>query len=304
MLVSYRITVEIYIIYNKLETGRCWRMDWTVEGYVSSDTHLLKAASYGCFSSNPDAKVEFPKLLELFLGAQVGCKPPFPKGWHWGLGPFPLLTGSGAAPAQVSPPLGARPRRSYWTDHSLPPSFQDLAAGQLLAPREPSPFREPLPQTLSLHGKFRRALSGGWVWAVLPAHRLGHAPSPPPPPVPAPSASARPHPSGGGAETLPPLPSRAARAQVLPRAQSPGALGAVRKRAALTATGPHARLPAPARHPTRPSPPPPGSPDQRPDPGARDLGSRRGPAERDSPGSPGSHALWTTSGKGQTVSGT
>lgn len=303
MLVCYRITVEMYIIYNKLETERCWRVEWTVEGYISSDTRLLNAASYGCSSSNPDAKEEFPQTLGAVVGAQVGCKPPFPKGWHWDLRPFPLLTGSGV-PLPRSPLLLVPILRAV-TGHStpsLPPSRPWLlgSSWRHSESRPPYPFPEPLPHTLSLRGRFRGAPSGWWVLAVLNAHHLGHAPSPPF------SASARPHFRNQGAETLrshssaPGPPGH----RLPVRAQSPGALGAVRKRAALTAIRPHARLPTS-------SPPPHASlgfarktPTGARTPQPASSAAVGAPQRGGSPGSAGSHAFWTTSGKGQTVSGT
>lgn len=194
MRVRYRITVEMYIIYNKLETERCWKVEWTVEGYISSDTCLLNAASYGCSSSNPDAIGEFPKLLELLWGAQVGCKPPFPKGWHWDLRPFPLLTGSGV-PLPRSPLLLV-PVLNAVTGHStpsLPPSRPWLlgSSWRHSESRPPCPFPEPLPHTLSLRGRFRGALSGWWCWLSRPRTTLATPPARPPSRVPAPTSATR-----------------------------------------------------------------------------------------------------------------
>lgn len=79
-------------------------------GHASSDARLLNAASYGCFSSNLEAKVEFSKLLGAVLGSWGGLRIAIPEGLAVGLGSLSsLLTGSGAALAQVSP-RGAGPR--------------------------------------------------------------------------------------------------------------------------------------------------------------------------------------------------
>lgn len=68
-----------------------------MEGDLSSDTHLLNAASYGCFSS----KAEFFKLLKAVLMSSGGLLRLAPGRLSLGLGPLPDNQSGAALPRSL-----------------------------------------------------------------------------------------------------------------------------------------------------------------------------------------------------------
>lgn len=141
------------------------------QGELSSDTHLLNAASVIVFPPKPNSSNSSNCHGELRWAAYLHSWRTDKGAWVFFFGNWPGT----ALPRSLwllAPALTC-PLCSGQTIYSLHLGFGCWAA--LSAHSEGFPFPDPL----SLYSGFHRAVSGVWVWAVL----LGWPPDLPPPPV-------------------------------------------------------------------------------------------------------------------------
>lgn len=221
-----------------------------------------------------------PNSSELFLGSSGGLQTTGV--WvlfHWSLGlkqPLPRSV------FLLVPALNAV------TGQTTPPSFQELAGGQLQTPTQrtsPSPALSqaaPSDSACTAH-----SAGGSWAWVALTARRLSLDSSPS-------SACASPHFREGKTERTSPCRSGASRFRGGSEPRSPA-----RANSLAPGSRPEKRSADGHRALLR-------SPRLALDPATRKPGPvRLSPRSLQPPGtSHRSHALWTTSGKGQTLSGT